>query len=204
MALVLTGTSGASNLDSTNGLQFATWTTGTRPASPIAGQMGYNTTTNAFDAYVNGAWVSIATSSTAPTSGPAFSAYPSSNQSIPNASYTKLLFQNETFDTNNCFASSTFTPTTAGYYFFVASAFANAGSDRPAMNINKNGAAQVTATQVSSSAGGGTTLSVSGLISANGTTDYFDVNYYQGSGGTITLNGSANITYFQGYFVRPA
>ena len=63
MSLVLTGTSGASNLDSTNGLQFATWTTSTRPASPIAGQMGYNTTTNAFDAYVNGAWVSVATTS---------------------------------------------------------------------------------------------------------------------------------------------
>jgi hypothetical protein len=190
-------------VDGDKGGFFPSWTTATRPASPAVGQMGYNTTIGQFDAYTTNGWVSVATSATAPTSGPAFSAYPSSNQSIPNASFTKLLFQNETFDTNNCFASSTFTPTTAGYYFFVASAFANAGSDRPSINIYKNGAAQVIATQVSSSAGGGTTLSVSGLISANGTTDYFDVYYYQGSGGSVTLNGSANITYFQGYFVRP-
>lgn len=64
MALVLTGTSGASNLDSTNGLQFATWTTGTRPASPIVGQMGYNTTTGLFDQYTAGGWVSGLTNAT--------------------------------------------------------------------------------------------------------------------------------------------
>lgn len=62
MSLVLTGTSGASTLDSTNGLQFATWTTGTRPASPIVGQMGYNTTTGQFDAYTSNGWVSVASS----------------------------------------------------------------------------------------------------------------------------------------------
>jgi hypothetical protein len=59
MALVLTGTSGASTLDSTNGLQFATWTTATRPASPVNGQVGYNSTTGALDQYVNGAWQSV-------------------------------------------------------------------------------------------------------------------------------------------------
>ena len=41
MALILTGSSGASTLDSSTGLAVATWTTAGRPTSPVAGQMGY-------------------------------------------------------------------------------------------------------------------------------------------------------------------
>jgi hypothetical protein len=45
MPLILSGASGSSTLDSSTGLAIATWTTGTRPSSPVAGQMGYNTST---------------------------------------------------------------------------------------------------------------------------------------------------------------
>jgi hypothetical protein len=45
MALILSGAAGSSTLDSSTGLAVATWTTGTRPSSPVAGQMGYNSTT---------------------------------------------------------------------------------------------------------------------------------------------------------------
>jgi hypothetical protein len=47
---------------------------------------------------------------------PAFSAYPNSQQTLSATTYTKILFQTEEFDTNNNYASSTFTPTVAGYY----------------------------------------------------------------------------------------
>jgi hypothetical protein len=49
-------------LDGTNGETFPSWTTSTRPATPVAGQMGYNTTTGNFDAYTASGWVSLASS----------------------------------------------------------------------------------------------------------------------------------------------
>jgi hypothetical protein len=41
---------------------------------------------------------------------PAFSAYSTSNQSIPATTATKITFDTEEFDTNSNFASSRFTP----------------------------------------------------------------------------------------------
>ena len=52
--------------------------------------------------------------------GPAFSAYQSSAQTLSSNTATKLTFTTEEFDTNNNFASSTFTPTVAGYYLVTA------------------------------------------------------------------------------------
>jgi hypothetical protein len=45
-------------LDGTKGETFPSWTTGTRPASPNAGQTGYNTTTASLEFYNGTAWVS--------------------------------------------------------------------------------------------------------------------------------------------------
>jgi hypothetical protein len=49
---------------------------------------------------------------------PAFSAYASAQQTVSNATFTQVALQAEEFDTNNNFASNTFTPTIAGYYQF--------------------------------------------------------------------------------------
>ena len=57
-----------------------------------------------------------ATITVAATAAPAFSAYSTTNQSIPQEVSTKIVFNAENFDTNNNFASSRFTPTVAGYY----------------------------------------------------------------------------------------
>jgi hypothetical protein len=46
-------------LDGTNGETFPSWTTAGRPASPVVGQMGYNTTIGQFDCYTSGGWVSV-------------------------------------------------------------------------------------------------------------------------------------------------
>jgi hypothetical protein len=45
-------------LDGTNGETFPSWTTGTRPASPTAGQTGYNSTITALETYNGTAWTS--------------------------------------------------------------------------------------------------------------------------------------------------
>jgi hypothetical protein len=50
-------------LDGTNGAFLPTWTTGTRPASPANGEIGYNSTTAQLDQYVGGAWSSVPTGS---------------------------------------------------------------------------------------------------------------------------------------------
>lgn len=205
MSLVLTGTSGASNLDSTNGLQFATWTTGTRPASPAVGQMGYNTTTNAFDAYVNGAWVSIASSATAPTSGPLFSVTCSAGTSLVTATFTKLGFNTIVYDTNSNFSTSNnrFTPTVAGYYQFNAAFFLGSNtSTRPIISLYKNGSAIAQYLSVGSSLVGGINYPLTYMTYANGSTDYFEVYGYQDSGSTLSTNSSGAVTYFQGYLAR--
>ena len=52
-------------VDGSLGGTFPSWTTATRPASPAVGQMGYNTTTGAFDMYTASGWQSVL--STTPT-----------------------------------------------------------------------------------------------------------------------------------------
>jgi len=44
-------------LDGTNGETFPSWTTATRPASPNAGQTGYNTTLNVLESYNGTTWI---------------------------------------------------------------------------------------------------------------------------------------------------
>lgn len=50
-------------LDGATGEVFPNWTTPTRPASPISGQTGYNTTFNSLDVYNGTSWAAIAASS---------------------------------------------------------------------------------------------------------------------------------------------
>jgi hypothetical protein len=56
-------------LDGTNGETFPSWTTATRPASPNAGQTGYNTTLSALESYNGTTWISIGTVTNALTIG---------------------------------------------------------------------------------------------------------------------------------------
>jgi hypothetical protein len=188
-------------------VNFASWTTATRPASPANGQMGYNTTTNAFDAYVNSAWVSIASSATAPTSGPAFSAYQSSAQTISFGTSTKIQLQTEEFDTNSNFDSTTnyrFTPTVAGYYSFTGCVTANvSGGTYSQSAILKNGTA-VAASLQSVGTGPYAGFISQKLVYMNGSTDYVELYFVSvGTGTFTTITGTAN-TYFQGFLARTA
>ena len=65
----------------------------------------------------------------APT-GPAASVRLSANPTVATGTWTKMQFNTEVFDTNNCFDTSTyaFTPNVAGYYLFTASVFSSTGN----------------------------------------------------------------------------
>ena len=62
----------------------------------------------------------VTVSSASLSNTPAFEAFLSSAQSINDNTYTKIQFNTEVYDTNNCYDNSSnyrFTPTTAGKYF---------------------------------------------------------------------------------------
>jgi hypothetical protein len=49
----------ALTFDPTNGLTLVSWTTATRPASPSAGEMGFNTTLGRIEFYNGSSWLYI-------------------------------------------------------------------------------------------------------------------------------------------------
>ena len=133
--------------------------------------------------------------------GPAFSAYPSSGQSLSSNTITKILFQTEEFDTNNNFASSTFTPTVAGYYYVEGHIQPAASYTAGIIGIYKNGAVYKWA---SYNANGSNVAPPSGgcLVYLNGSTDY--VECYASLVTGQSLDASSFFTWFQGYMVRAA
>jgi hypothetical protein len=136
-------------------------------------------------------------------SAPAFYAYANTNQSIPNTTWTKVLFQSEEFDTNNNFASSRFTPTVAGYYQLNSQIqYTTIASARNMFVIYKNGAEyrHLQDMQVTSTIG----LIGSSLVYANGSTDYFEIYVYTGSGPYTLDSSSSAITCFSGCLLRGA
>jgi hypothetical protein len=142
--------------------------------------------------------------------GPAFSAYSSSNQtSISSTTFTKVTFGTEEFDTNNNFASSTFTPTVAGYYQVNAAAQINSllTTVYGKLYIYKNGAAYKEGALIQGQAQLFGAPTVSGLVYCNGSTDYVEI-YFIGyiAAGTLSLNSAGETVriWFDGSMVRSA
>ena len=143
--------------------------------------------------------------------GPAFSAYANATlQTITSGSQQKVLFQTEEFDTNNNYASSRFTPTVEGYYQLNAEVRLDGASGTGEMMIilYKNGTeykrgTNQSGTQIASSFWA---MTVSSLVYANGSTDYFEIYVQQGSGGSVTVTAVNNpaITWFNGCMLRGA
>jgi hypothetical protein len=130
---------------------------------------------------------------------PAFSAYQSSAQTLSTTTNTKLLFQTEEFDTNSNFASSTFTPTVAGYYQVSASMRVGSLATTVRMMIWKNGNQYKIGTDVNTVVNNGF---VSTLVYCNGTTDYIEAYALIGSG--QALSSAQSDTWFNGSMVRGA
>jgi len=154
----------------------------------------------------------ITTASTFAGTGPAFSAYKSTSQTLTHNTNTLVTFDTESYDTNNNFASNRFTPTVAGYYQ-VCCVIDYQGTFNRSYFLNnllyKNGAT-VKSTSASLVMGNGGEVSVANNpppIYMNGTTDYLELWAYSfdyTASTSTTINGTALLTSFGAYLVRTA
>jgi hypothetical protein len=145
--------------------------------------------------------------------GPAFSAYASAAQSIPNNTYTILNVNTELFDTASCYNNTgstvgsipaySFLPNVAGYYQVNAAWYSAQTSGQVASSIYKNGALyQLTASIFSSV---GQVLGVNCLVYLNGSSDYIGFYVLQGQGSSYTtLASRPDLYYFAASMVRSA
>jgi hypothetical protein len=135
---------------------------------------------------------------------PAFSASPiSSGTNCATATFTKITYDTENFDTNSNFASSRFTPTVAGYYQVSANQrWANSiVATTIYMAIYKNGSSYCVVGGSSNSTPLG--LCPSTTVYMNGSTDYLEFYAYQNSG-TTQATDTGSYYSFSGSMVRAA
>lgn len=136
--------------------------------------------------------------------GPAFSAYQSSTQTVSNNTLTKIQLQTEEFDTNSNFDSTTnyrFTPAVAGYYQINGAVFYTSATNSVIASVYKNGSEFKRGVYFGTS---GQSAVVSVLVYLNGSTDYVELYGYQSSGGNLNVQTGATATYFQASMVRAA
>lgn len=135
-------------------------------------------------------------------SGPAFSVYQSSAQTIPTTTHTKVQFQTEEFDTDNAFDSTTnyrFQPTVAGYYQLSGAIGVNTAATQMIPSIYKNGSQYKV---LSNHAANAANTGGSCLVHLNGSTDYVEFYIYLAYGQILAALSS--YTWFQGYLARKA
>jgi hypothetical protein len=144
----------------------------------------------------------------AASKNPTFSAFGDVAQTLTAGVYTKATLGSEEYDTNNNFASSTFTPTVAGYYQLnLKLSVAGTSVTRLIADFRKNGSGANNGRTLDY----GFTLSSFGIFTAsnimyfNGSTDYCEIWVYLDGVGTLTISSNdKNTTFFQGTLVRAA
>lgn len=134
---------------------------------------------------------------------PAFHVVKTSNQSIGNASDTKVTFDSETFDTASAFASDKFTvPAGEGgkYFIYCNVAFAADSGGNRINYLYKDGASMFRISSFGGSAGSNTFAS-SGLIVSLSAAEYLEIYTYQSSGGSLNALGTSSspYTFFGGF-----
>ena len=136
-----------------------------------------------------------------------FKASPNATQSIPDSVVTKVGFLDtitNTYDNDNWFISSRYTPQQEGWYQFEAFVQLTAMVDgsQVILEIQKNGTrfshlGMEHASNTSAIGVGG----ASPPILMNGTTDYVEIFIFQNSGVAQNVSGSSNSSYFSGRFI---
>ena len=122
---------------------------------------------------------------------------------IVTSTWTKVTWSTEEYDTNNNFASSTFTPTIDGKYNLKAQVQFVTGTvgSRIQVAVYKNGTAYKTGADdnvVTTPA----PIPIDVVVESNGTTDYFDIYARQASGVNQDIEGGITVTWFQGYKIN--
>jgi len=135
---------------------------------------------------------------------PSFHAYNPQNGNIATSTNVVISNNTELFDSSSAYDTSNyrFTPQVAGYYFLYANIRYQSSTtnfDRINLVINKNGSAILGARNNNKDY---STASVSGIVQANGSSDYFDMQSYQNSGGTIAITTADEYTYFGGFLIK--
>jgi hypothetical protein len=143
------------------------------------------------------------------TSSPTFSAYGNAAQTLTAGVYTKATLGSEDYDTNNNFASSTFTPTVAGYYQLnlKLSIASTTSVTRVIADFRKNGSGANNGRALDLSLAFGTfgILSATNLMYFDGVSDYCEIWVYLDGVGTLTISSNdKNTTFFQGSMIRAA
>jgi hypothetical protein len=140
-----------------------------------------------------------------PVNGPAFSAS-SGALSVPHATFTKIPFGTEAYDTNSNYDVGLyrFTPTVAGYYLIYARVFMGPSAGRGGISIYKNGGDVAQTLGIGSAVNGGVSYTGQAIVSCNGSTDYIEAFAYQESGSSISINTNATLTTFNGCLIRSA
>ena len=131
-------------------------------------------------------------------------AYASGNQNMSNATTTKVLFGGETFDTNNDFASSRFTPTVAGKYFITSQVNSTYSGNAPVneyLYLRKNGTTIMSGSMRGSGHGYGFNF-VQDIVEFNGSSDYVEVFAYGDNTTAYIIEGgsggyNSNFTAFK-------
>lgn len=125
------------------------------------------------------------------------------NQNITSGAFALVTWSGETFDIGNCFASNRFTPNRAGRYRLSANINYTSSVDLGILSVAfyKNGTIFKEGPIVGMSGSTLAGVAADCLVEANGTTDYFEVYVYQQTGATLTIDGTASKTYFEGQYI---
>jgi hypothetical protein len=124
------------------------------------------------------------------------------SQTVGWATWTKLTWSIENFDTNNNFANSRFTPTVAGKYIINVGVVCDDTTNRCHAAIFKNGVLYKFNISSYSATGAPVTIGdvVSSIVDMNGTTDFIEAFVYSNGN---TIRGAAESTYFDGSLLGP-
>jgi hypothetical protein len=145
----------------------------------------------------------------ASVANPTFSAFTNTQRNISFATYTKVIYDQKEFDTDNAFDSvflNRFNPKVPGIYEINASVgiLGTTTFTNGQIVLYKNGALFKFGTVIQ------TTLAnnlvhiypLAALVQMNGTTDFLEIYTYINGTGTATVDRGADRTYFQGTLVR--
>jgi hypothetical protein len=130
---------------------------------------------------------------------PTFSAYDTATQSINANVYTKITFTTESWDTDSAFASSRFTPLTAGYYSVSAMVGASFGAaETTYWQVYKNGSSWQMGSLIKTT--GDNYGSGHILVYLNGSSDYIEI--FANASANATIGSGGSLRYFAAVGIR--
>ena len=140
--------------------------------------------------------------------GPAFSVYTKTAQSIPSSTFTKIQFNQKTFDTASAYDATTnyrFQPLVAGYYQINANISGGGGTTGYwQCYIFKSTSQYAGGAGIPNNTNVGGKITASTVMYLNGSTDFAEFYVWHNNGTTIALQVADGDNTFSGAMVRGA